>query len=359
MKTWFLLAGLLILGSLALFGGSHWFSADDVPGEEDVLQSVRDLSAEDSQKTAAAPVPKAQLELNLPVGEPVSLLKTVEQVLIQKTPEGERTSRSSLELAVTLRLEEKADDGSRRLSVAYDRVRYRQNLAGRSFVFDSTVPSGPLPVGALPYKGLAGNGFSFWIGKDHRLLQPVGFADFLKRCLREVPPAQQRSVLMAFVEAAEEGVTDFVDDSLGFLPPTPSVGVNDAWNHERRLAGPVPLVLSTRCTLKRLTGQFAEIDLEGTITPVKPPAASDRPGGDFKVIVRGGHSQGHCEIDRKTGLPAYGEIKRRIDMEVRLADGRHFDQQKTTTTTIRLSPQPESSEPESHVIPASAEFPAR
>ena len=194
MKTWFLLAGLVGLGSLALFGGSVWFSAEEVPAEEELLESVRDLSARDSQKPAAAPVPKARLELQLPLGEAVPLLKTVEQVLVQKTPEGERTSRSSLELAITLRLEEQAADGSRRLSVAYDRVRYRQSLAGRSFVFDSTVPSDPLPVEALPYKGLAGNGFSFWIGKDHRLLQPVGFADFLKRCLREVPPAQQRTV---------------------------------------------------------------------------------------------------------------------------------------------------------------------
>ena len=160
---------------------------------------------------------------------------------------------------------------------------------------------------------------------------------------------------MAFVEAAEEGVTDFVDDSLGFLPPMPSVGANDAWNHDRRLAG------------TGAVGSQHAVHAEAFDRPIRrdrsrrhdhPPEAVGwfRPAsGDFEVIVRGGHSQGHCEIDRKTGLPVYGEIKRRIDMEVRLADGRHFDQQKTTTTTIRLFPQQESSEPPGRVIPASAE----
>jgi hypothetical protein len=210
----------------------------------------------------------------------------------------------------------------------------------------------------LPYKGLVGNGFSFWINKDHRIIKPVGFADFLKRCIREVPAAQEQRVFMAFSEAAEEGVANFVDDSIGFLPPNPEVREAETWTRERRLANPIPLFLSTRCTLKRLTEQFAEIEMEGTIAGTNGLAPRISPPGDLQVVVRGGRSQGRSEIDRHTGLPLHFELKRYVDMEVKTADGQQFDQQKITTTTIRLFPQP-SWGSENVVVPAGAEIPVK
>ncbi len=354
MKTWVLLAGLVGLGSLALFGGSQWFSSDETP-TEDVLEEVAALSnVRDAnlKEPPAAPASKTRLALRLSLREPATLLKTVDQVLVQKIPGGDQTSRSSLELAVTLRLEEEAPDGSQLLSVVYNRVRYWQDVAGRSFAFDSTVPAEPLPVEALPYKGLVGNGFSFWISPDHRLIKPVGFPEFLERCIRDVPPDRQRQVVLAFASAAQEGLASFVDENLGFLPPTPTVEERDTWKCDRRLAGPIPLQLSTRCTLARMTEQFAEIEMEGTIDPVKSPAFSNHPAGDVQVQARGGRTTGHCEIDRKTGLPLHCEVKRQLDMQVQLADGRRFDQQKMTTATIRLVP-PQTSRPARLVIPAS------
>jgi hypothetical protein len=318
---------------------------------EDVAPRSKAADSQPLRKTV-------RLELTLPLHQPLPLLKTVEQVLIQKTQEGDRVSHSSLELAVTMRLEETAEDGSQLLSVVYNRVRYRQDVAGRSFVFDSTVPSGQLPVEALPYKGLVGNGFSFWIGKDHRIIKPVGFADFLQRAIREVPPAQQQQVLAAFADAADEGVANFVDDSIGFLPPHPEVREEATWTRERRLAKPIPLFLSSQCTLKRLTDQYAEIDIDGSIATTKTFAPQSVQNGDLQVIVRGGRSKGRSEIDRNTGLPLHSEIKRYVDMEVKTADGQQFDQQKITTTTIRLFPQ-QSAGNSSGVIHAGGEFPAK
>ncbi|MCA9071231.1 MAG: hypothetical protein KDA84_20025, partial [Planctomycetaceae bacterium] len=179
MKTWLLVAGLIGIGCFGLFGGS-WFSAED-PAHQAVLvdeePAFSDLNDLNLKEASASQDETPRLELHLTPQKPLPLLKTVEQVLVQKTRSGERVSHSSLELAVTLRLEEKGQDGSQLLSVVYNRVRYRQDVAGRTFVFDSTVPNGQLPVEALPYKGLVGNGFSFWIGKNHRIIKPVGFAD--------------------------------------------------------------------------------------------------------------------------------------------------------------------------------------
>ncbi len=364
MKTWLLYGGMIGAGLLALFGGSRWFSSDDPPEPAETLSEAAQFSELENIAPTEPPAPQARtepaarLQLNLPPGQPLPLWKSVEQVLIQKTPDGDRLSHSSLQLEATIRLEEKTPDGSQLVSVVYNRVRYRQDLAGRSFAFDSTVPSGPLPVEALPYQGLVGNGFSFWIGKDHRILKPVGFADFLKRCIRDVPPAQQQRVQASFSETTDEGVANFIDDSLGFLPPNPEVEVESSWTRERQVAKPVPLLLSSRCTLRRLTPQFAEVDIAGTIAHPKSFSPEAWPAGDLQVIVRGGHSKGRCEIDRQTGLPLHAEIKRFVDMEVRLASGQTFDQQKITTTTIRLFPRETSPAP-SGVVPASAEFPAR
>lgn len=359
MKTWLIVAGLIGIGCLALFGGS-WFSEENSENPEVLVDEEPDFSELedlDPEKLEPPMADGATLELHLPPHEPLPLMKTVEQVLVQKTQDGERVSHSSLELAVTLRLEEKAQDGSQLLSVVYNRVRYRQDVAGRTFVFDSTVPNPQLPVEALPYKGLVGNGFSFWIGKNHRIVKPVGFADFLKRCIREVPPAQQQRVLMAFSDAADEGVANFVDDSFAFLPPDPHVKEEATWTRERRLTKPIPIFLNSQCTLKRMTDQYAEIDIDGTIATTKTFAPKNVQPSDLQVIVRGGRSKGRCEIDRKTGLPLHSEIKRYVDMEVKTADGQRFDQQKITTTTIRLFPQ-QSSGSSSPVIHAGAIVPA-
>lgn len=361
MKTWFLLAGLVGVGCFALFGGS-WFSAEDSDHQgiiSDQDPKYPELENLDPGEPSSPKGETARLELQLSAQQPLPLLKTVEQVLVQKTQDGEKVSHSSLELSVTLRLEEKAQDGSQLLSVVYNRVRYRQDVAGRTFVFDSTVPNGQLPVEALPYKGLVGNGFSFWIGKNHRIIKPVGFADFLKRCIRDVPPAQQQRVLLAFSDAADEGVANFVDDSFAFLPPDPEVQEEETWTRERRLTKPIPIFLNSQCTLKRLTDRYAEIDIDGTIATTKTFAPQNAQTSDLQVIVRGGRSKGRCEIDRKTGLPLHSEIKRYVDMEVKTTDGQRFDQQKITTTTIRLFPQQSGGSSSSPVIHAGAILPPK
>lgn len=359
-RTWWTLAGMFGLGVIVLASGSGWFSSESEPEVEEIADEAPFAPVQNLEPQAMLPAesPTDGLELKMPINQPLPLLKTVEQVLVQKTAAGDRVSRSSLELAVTMQLEETAQDGSRLLSVVYNRVRYRQDVAGRTFVFDSTLPPGQLPVEALPYKGLVDNGFSFWIGPNNQIVKPVGFADFLKRCIREVPEQDRQRVLMAFSDAADEGVANFVDDSIGFLPPDPQVKEGEVWTRERRLTKPIPLLLNTRCTLKRLTPRFAEVDIDGTIASTKTFGSPESPSGDLEVTVRGGRSTGRCEIDRETGLPLHSEIKRYVEMEVQLADGQSFDQQKITTTTIRLFPQ-QSLPGQGPVIHAGGELPER
>ncbi|WP_166819762.1 DUF6263 family protein [Thalassoroseus pseudoceratinae] len=330
----------------------------DQPAAASTLEGIEpEISApEPPPARTIAQTPSAVLKLNLQPGRRVPLLKTVQQTLIQKMPQGDIVNRDWLEMLVTLRLEQMTEDGRRKLSVHYERVRYQNEIGGKTISFDSDSDTGPLPAVMLPYRGLVNNGFAFWIGPDHRILKPVGFADFLKRCIRDVPPAQQEQVLNAFANSTEEGVANFVDDSIGYLPLADhAVAAGDTWIRERSLSRPVPLFIQNHCSLSRLTDRIADIDIAGTIATTRTfGEQADHENHDVQVIVRGGHAHGSCRIDRETGLPLHASVKHLLDMAVRQADGREFVQQKITTTTIRLFP--EQSTPNSNAIqPASYE----
>jgi hypothetical protein len=263
---------------------------------------------------------------------------------------------------VTLQLDRETEAGRRLLSVRYHRVRYEHDVAGRRFRYASDEPAGPVPVEALPYQGLVDNGFSFWIGPDHKIIEPIGFADFLKRCIRQVPAEHQEAVLSAFADSTDEGIANFIDDSIGFLPSADRpVAEGENWVRERRLPRPVPLFLRSQCSLSRLTDTAAEIDVAGTIAatqtfgPTRPDGtdSSSGTGGSgtgLSVTIRGGYESGRCLIDRGLGLPLSSSVKRYVDMTVRQSDGTEFTQQKVTTTTIRLFPQQSESTPT--IIPA-------
>ena len=335
--------------------------SEDGESNRPVASTLEGVEPEISSPQPAPPravpqTPSAVLRLNLQPGRRIPLLKTVQQTLIQKMPQGDIVNRDWLEMLVTLRLEQMTEDGRRKLSVRYERVRYQNEIGGQTVSFDSDRPTDQLPAVMLPYRGLVDNGFAFWIGPDHRILEPVGFADFLKRCIRDVPPAQREQVLNAFANSTEEGVANFVDDSIGYLPLADHPVIEgETWTRERSLSRPVPLFIQNHCSLSRLTDRIADIDIAGTIATTRTfgEQAGDKQG-EVQVIVRGGHAHGTCRIDRETGLPLHASVKHLLDMAVRQADGREFVQQKITTTTVRLFP--EQSMPNTNAIqPASYE----
>ena len=287
------------------------------------------------------------LDLNLAVGDRFPLLKTVEQTLTQQTPTGPTLSRSTLELLLAIEVEE-IRDGNTRLGVQYHRVRYEQDIAGERFEYDSDAPPHALPAELQVYAGLIDNGFSFWIRPDNQIIELVGFNEFLARFVRMVPPDQQQTVVTRLAETSgEEGIANFVDESIGLLPTHSETGsgpvsVGDAWTRQREVARPVPLYISHNCTLRQLSDTTAEIDIAGSISTSTTygPAAGDTQGAH--VTVRGGHIIGSCTIDLHSGLPIKSHTQRNLEMSVQLADGTSFEQQKQVVTSIRAFPQEDS-----------------
>ncbi len=287
-----------------------------------------------------------ELKLRLTPGSRFPLLKTVRQTLIQGgAAVGDPvTGLSELELLMSVTVEEVAADGRTRLRVRFERISYQQDAGGRRFEFDSKQPTGDLPPEAAVYAAMAGDGFAVWVGNDNRIAERVDFDAFLGRCLSGVPAAERDRVTSRIAETSgDESLANFVDDSIGLLPLRANHGATaaagDVWRRERRLVRPVRLFVAETCTLARLDGRTAEIDVNGAIAASETFDTIAEADGAAQVRVTGGHSIGHCRVDRATGLPLESRIERLIKLRVRGAGGGEFGQLKRVETTIRAFPR--------------------
>ncbi len=344
LNTWQSAIGFLLLTG---FLGCGWGGESD----DEFLAEFPEMAGTPVQEANAPPTDNPastteSIRLNLKVGDRFPLIKTVQQTLAQPTSQGLIESTSRLEILLTMTVEE-IREGSNRFSVRYQRVRYSRKMGDDEIEFDSSQPADNLPLEVVSYQGMVDNGFSFWVGADNRIVELVGFQDFLKRCLQRVPVEQRQQVLHALASTAgDDGIANFVDDSIGLLPYNvegnagqTAVAVGDSWSRRRQVVQPIPMVLDERYLLRELSEEVAQVDVLGTVAPSTTFGPPDQTSSGTAVSVRGGHCFGNCVIDRKTGLPIRSEIERYIDMAVTLADGQEFEQRKHILTTIRAFPQ--------------------
>lgn len=343
----------LLLAALCLTGCGYFQSSQETA--EDDFPDLDTELAETVPATEIAEETGEKLELKLHVGDRFPLVKTVEQRLVQALPQGPVTSTSRLEMLLAISVEEDRDS-RKRLGVRYHQVRYAEDVAGRRIEFDSRSPSGPVPPEAMAYAGLVGNGFSFWIGPENQLIELVGFNDFLQRCVQSVPPEQRQTVLTQLAATSgEDGIANFVDDTIGLLPygeeGQKPMHVGSSWELKpRQVVRPIPMVVTTQCILKDLSDHTAEISLLGNIAASTTYGPSGQEQHGLKLSVRGGRSLGTCLVDRQSGLPTDSKVERYLEMDVELADGTRFSQTKETLTTIRAFP--EQGSPHSPIVPA-------
>lgn len=340
--------GLLCCVGLVVLGGCQWGSSTEKDDLDDDLVEAddsddSDADGEEGDSDEVADGQQDKLELKLQVGDRFPLTKTVEQTLVQLTPQGEFRGSSNLEMMLAVTVEEIPDSGDRqgqkRMGVRYHRVRYSQDLGGQKIHYDSQSPRFPLPEEVQGYHGLVGNGFYFWLGPDNQLVEMVGFTEFLERCLKQVPPERQPSVRAALAATSgSDGIANFVDDSIGLLPNR-SVKLGDTWGTSRQVLQPVPMHISTQYTLHKLDDATADVAILGSVSPSATYGPSGQPNKDLSVSVRGGRSFGNCLIDRRTGLPIQSRVEQALDMLVNLPSGQNFEQRKHVVTTIRAFPE--------------------
>lgn len=340
-----LLVGALTTGFVGC-GYLPWGQTAQTDLEDDEFGdlSETDADSDDPLKdlTDASSDSASDLALKLEVGQRFPLYKTVEQRVTQALPSGVSVGHSRLDLQLSLVVEEVRRQ-QRRLSVRYHRVRFSQDLGGQPVEYTSDLPMSSIPPAALPYAGLKDNGFSFWLGADNQVVELVGFMDFLQRCVQHVPFDQRPAVLMQLRSMRpEDGLANFVDDSIGLLPNPASpqqqgqtLRVGSSWDLPARgastLGSPsLGAVAATRCLLKDLNDSTAEIALVGSIGPSSYSDDLHR----VRLTVRGGQCSGSCTVDRATGMPTRSRVERTLDMTAQLPDGTEIPQRKEVVTTI-------------------------
>ena len=332
----------LIASLFTLLPGCGWFGSEPEPVEEEASLPLESITT-----AATKPEPPAVAEVEPPspsalrVGESFPMLRSVTQTLTQNLPEGRKVTHSTLQAMLTLRVEELTPDGRRRIGVRFDRVRYMSDLGGEPIDFDSGIPQTALPPEAEPYRGLADNGFSFWAASNGAVLELVGYGDFLRRCVRDVPPDQHDRVLqkLAGLESSEALAT-LLDDGLALVAPSAdmsSPAAGNQWMYRRRMIRPVSVLLDARCTLSAVNEGTVEIDVAGTLSPA---AAYEQVGErePVQVSARGGRSVGNVTIDRRTLLPVQSRVEHYVDMLVQPPDGEPFEQRKHIVTSLQALP---------------------
>jgi hypothetical protein len=326
--------------------GCGWFGEEEEESFDEAFPELSSMMGNDAEQPEEQLAEASSLSLNLNVGDRFPLIKTVEQELTQSSTKGIQKTQSKLEMSLAISVEEIRGDQIR-LAVRYDRVRYWQDILGEILSYDSDKPEANIPLSLMPYQGMVQNGFSFWLGPSHEVVELVGFNDFLTRCLEKVPPQQRQAVMTSLAaNQAEEGIANFIDDSIGLLPKkfddqgqANQIQVGSTWQKQRQVVRPLPMMLSDKCLLKELTDDIAQIEIVGSVAPGITYGPSNQQNSKFNMRIKGGHSFGNCTIDRKTGLPLNSHVERYFDMVVQVAPGIEFEQRKRIVTTIRAFPQ--------------------
>lgn len=284
-----------------------------------------------------------KLELRLSAGDRFPLIKTVEQTLVQRSETHPAMARTRLELNLVILVQEVLPEAIL-LGVQYSRVKYEHDISGRRLEFDSATHQGNVPWDAVPYAGMVGNGFSFWLSRDNTIRELVGYREFLERCVQQVP-LERRQTLLAELSSrfGDDGVANFVDDSIGLLPYDSSVDADaasmvmpgDVWTRERRLMQPVPVYLTSTYRLTDISPATAEIEITGRIASGEAVNSE----GAGRVRISGGRSMGQCIVDRVSGLPVDVRLNRVMTIQIQTEEGHEVTQEKEILTTIRAFPE--------------------
>lgn len=332
----------------SIFCGSFLSSCsqNDSPASQSEKTEAWEATAPDTNIVRSQPDnSSAQLKLKLNQGDRFPLRKVVEQELIQDSQTGSTNQIATrLELLFAISVIEKVEDRTR-LQVRYEQVKYQHRIGDQITAFDSTRNASNLPVSFQAYRDMVGDGFTFWIGQENQIVSVEGFAEFISRCLRNVPEAERNQVALG-IEAGsgESGIANFIDNSIGLLPYGGSYQPGDTWELPSHIGRPVPMLVQNQYTLKDLDSKSATIDIRGKIIPSTTMTSTDEQNG-VRVTVKGGDTLGSCTIFRETGLPQRSRVEQNIEMTVMLSGAQQFNQRKKVITTIESFPMSASTTP--------------
>lgn len=292
------------------------------------------------QMQTAGALDKVQLKLNLQQGMRLPLRKIVETELTQGGENGlPEVHRSRLEIGLILSVEEQRA-GQTRLGVRYNNIKLTRDAGGRRLEFDSAnsiLQTSSSPE-LLAYKTMVGDGFSYWVSDDNKVVGVEGFHEFMNRCLGHMHDAAQRAAMLGIEGSSEDGLADFVDSTIGLLPYNSAKAIGEQWSREISIGRPVPMKRTETYTLKDFDPVVATVQVSAKISPSTSVGRQQLDDGGVRVVIEGGHLHGESEIFRDTGLPKHSQTTESLNMLVQMSGGVEFRQTKQTTTTIAAYP---------------------
>jgi len=355
LKSRFLPIATCGLGLLLLISSSGWFgkAEKDDPEEIKIDMGEQASTAPEPgliQPPAASPQPiTPQNDAGpLQVGAKYSFVKSIEQRVVQQQPGTPIVTHSRLTIPFVLEIRnvigedvlsvEGHNPGDALFEIKYDNFQYTQELPGAAVVYDSARPNGPAPTAIEAYRGLPGNGFSFWVDRRNHLKGLVGFTEFLERCLRQSTPQQRALIWKSFAGSSDnDHLANFVDDSIA-LPALEGGQQGQTWQKEQQIRQPIPVQLRLQYTVSETSQSLVEVTVGGVVVP----QAAINLGG-AQVEIQGGRINGRYQIDRGTGLPNHSRLEQTIEMVVQTPGGESIAQSKQTVTQLTASPRTQSS----------------
>ena len=269
----------------------------------------------------------------LRVGDQFPLKKFVEQELQQTAPNGAvQSSRSTIEIGMTI-VVESIEPTRKKFRVNYDSVRYEHDFPHEHVEFDSRHATGQTPVAALAYRGMLNHGFAFWLDRSNDLISVEGFEEFLSQCLRDVPDEHRTAFLGSASRVGLDGVADFIDETIGMIPPHGEPQTGAQWEQSRQLSHPVPMGVHNTCTIREVTPEAVTVAVRGEISSSPSDIAMIR-HEPVRIRVTGGSTAGRCILSRRTGLPLHSQVERIVEMRVEVSPTVSFHQQKRVTTRV-------------------------
>ncbi|QDT54526.1 hypothetical protein Pan44_25590 [Caulifigura coniformis] len=291
-----------------------------------------DSAAENDRPAHERP---GRLELKLNPGDRFPLTKVVDVELAQASLNGPpEISRRRLELMLMIEVADRRSDRTQ-LRVKYERVKYSREVAGEKLEYDSRTPPAEVPFAVRMYHDMVRDGFAFWLNQENQIVEAEDFKAFLNRCLRNIPEEKRQQALLEAEGNGENGITDFIDNSIALLP----FGyrkTGDSWDKTRNVSRPIPMVIRNTYRLEELNDETAIISITGKVGASTTTGESPI-SNDFRVTVTGGQSMGECTVFRDTGLPRSSRVETLVDMLVQ-AQSVEFRQQQRTVTTIESYP---------------------
>ena len=322
-------------------GDEHSVDPPDSDAGSQPIEEPSESQLASSTRPARQPQePRGELKLQLEPGVKFPLKKQVITTLVQTASDGTvQQIQTELRLLMAIRVEEVTGDRTR-LGVTYNRVEFDQTIDGQKLAYRSSNPPAEIPLSARAYHDMVNDGFSFWIGKDNQISELVGFREFLERCLANIPPDQRKQVLLGMEAGSDEnGISDFVDNTIGLLPFGRDVSPGQEWTRHRSVTRPIPMIVQCKYTLQELTDTEAVVKITGDIIPSQTiNKVNLTQSDDINVTVLGGSTVGQCVIFRDTGLPKESYTERVVNMTVDLGDGYAFEQTKTVQTRVEAFP---------------------